>query len=191
MDLLRRLMATESMQEFYLVGGTALALRYGHRTSVDLDLFTSNPFDSQALAECLVRQFALQELTIHENTVSGVIGTIKVDCLAHRYPLLFAVEEVDGIRLLASPDIGAMKLNAISNRGSKKDFWDYHELLKHFKREDLLSFYEKKYPHGSTWSLEKSLVYFDDAELEPDPLSLKGESWADVRSAILRSNRWS
>jgi len=190
MELLRRLMAAEPLGNFYLVGGTALALRYGHRISVDLVLFTSDPFDAEMLSAYLVRQFAMTESKSHENSVSGVVGSIKLDCLAHRYPRVVGIEEVDGIRLLASEDIGAMKLNAIANRGSKKDFWDYHELLKHFSREELLSFYGIKYPHASAWTVEKSLTYFDDAEREPDPVSLTGESWDDIRASILKANRW-
>jgi len=187
--LLNRLMAEAPLSNFYLVGGTALALRYGHRVSVDIDLFTDAPFDAVRLRACLTQSYQLEESTIEENTLLGVIGGIKCDCMAHQYPMVAGVQNYDGVRLLAVEDIAAMKLNAIANRGSKRDFWDMHELSRHFDRESILSFYEKKYPHGSRWSVEKSLCYFLDADREPDPVCLKGLNWSQVKSEIADWNR--
>ena len=82
-----------------------------------------------------------------------------------------------------------MKLNAIANRGSKKDFWDYAQLLEHFDQENLLSFYTKKYPNGNLWNLEKSLCYFDDAENDPDPISLTDQTWDQVKKVITANCR--
>lgn len=188
-ELLRHLMQVDRLKSFYLVGGTALALRYGHRVSVDLDLFTHESFDSQQLAKLLVDEFDLTESVVEKNTVLGLIHGIKTDFIAHRYALVNGIEEIDGLRLLSVEDIAAMKLNAIANRGSKKDFWDLYELLQHFGREELLQFYEQKYPADSIWNVEKSLVYFDDAEADPDPVDLKGRSWAEVKTGIQQRNR--
>lgn len=188
-DLLRHLMQVDNLKSFYLVGGTALALRYGHRISVDLDLFTHESFDSEQLSQLLIDEFSLTESMVEDNTVLGLIHGIKTDFIAHRYPLLNGIEEIDGLRLLAVEDIAAMKLNAIANRGSKKDFWDLYELLQHFEREELFQFYQQKYPAGSIWNVEKSLTYFDDAEADPDPVDLKGRSWTEVKTGIQQTNR--
>lgn len=189
LTLLDRLMRAEPLNGFYLVGGTALALRYGHRISVDLDIFTHLPFDASKLAEFLAAECALTEVIVAENTVLGVMSGIKTDFIAHRYPLIAGVQLVEGVRLLATEDIAAMKLNAIANRGSKKDFWDLYELLQHFSRQELLSLYEKKYPQASVWNVEKSLSYFDDADAEPDPVDLRGLTWGQVKTYICESNR--
>lgn len=189
--LLRRLMQVDALKPFYLVGGTALALRYGHRTSVDLDLFTHTRFNSTELAELLVHAFNLNEAVVETNTVLGRINGIKTDFIAHRYSLVSGVEANDGIRLLAVEDIAAMKLNAIANRGSKKDFWDLYELLQHFKRDELFEFYHQKYPAGSLWNVEKSLAYFDDADADPDPVDLSGRTWDEVKAGIQQVNRLS
>lgn len=130
--LLHQLMREEALRSFYLVGGTTLALRLGHREPVDVVMFTGASFDAAGLAAHLQASCGLIESRVGENTVRGLIDGIKVDFLAHRYPLLKETEVVDGIRLLSLADIAAMKLNAIANRGSKKDFWDYCELLNHF-----------------------------------------------------------
>ncbi len=189
LQLLRQLMLEESLRAFYLVGGTALALRFGHRESVDVDLFTHTDFDARRLATDLQASFDLTGLQTGSNTIRGVIGGVKTDFLAHRYPLLGEVEDHDGIRMLSLADLAAMKLNAIANRGSKKDFWDYCELLNHFSREEMLSFCRSKYSGDSVWNVEKSLSFFDDAELEPDPKDLRGKSWDSVKQIIAESNR--
>lgn len=187
-QLLNRLMAEETLSNFFLVGGTALALRYGHRISVDIDLFSDSAFDAIRLAERLTQQYKLEESIVEENTVLGVIDGIKCDCMAHQYSMVVGVEEIEGVRLLAVEDIAAMKLNAIANRGSKKDFWDLYELMQHFSREQLLQYYEEKYPHASLWAVEKSLSYFEDAESDPNPRCLRGRRWDQIKSEILKWN---
>lgn len=187
--LLLRLLAAEPLKEFSLAGGTALALHYGHRISMDIDLFTHQPFDAGQLTEFLSEFFELTQSTTEKNTVLGIIENIKVDCLTHQYPLIRGVQKKDNIRLLSVEDIAAMKLNAIANRGCKKDFWDLFELIQHFERDELLAFYERKYPHSNVWTVEKSLSYFDDAENDPNPLCLKGLSWKTVKSGISNWNR--
>jgi hypothetical protein len=189
-DLLVRLMETPLLAGFFLAGGTGLALHCGHRKSVDLDLFTAESFDADHLAYCLQEEFNLRQGVVKANTVLGWIDGIRVDCMAHRYDPIAKSIELDGIRVLSIEDIAAMKLNAIANRGSKKDFWDLHELMQHYSREALLGFFETKYPQSSRWSLEKSLVYFEDAESDPDPICLQGRNWAKIKAAIQKWSRF-
>ena len=187
--LLHELMQEPLLKDFHLVGGTNLALRYGHRESVDIDLFANEAFDAGALHARLADRFAISESAVSANTVRGVIRGIKIDSIAHRFALVAAPEELDGIRMLSAADIAAMKLNAIANRGGKKDFWDYHELLKRHTCEEMLGFYAIKYPNGSTWNVEKSLSYFDDADNEPDPKDLRGIEWAQIKAELSSGNR--
>jgi len=83
MKLRKRLMAIEELRDFYLVSGTALALRFGHRFSVDLDLFTLEPFDSAALSKELIRQLGMVQAESMQNTVRGLVGGIKLECITH------------------------------------------------------------------------------------------------------------
>ena len=187
--LLQKLMRLPYLQQFSLVGGTSLALRLGHRVSDDIDLFTCETFDSQALAENLKKDFNMTGVETAENTVRGIVEGIKVDLIAHRYPQLKPVDEMDGLRLSSIEDVAAMKLNAIANRGSKKDFWDLAELFKFFSKEQLLWFCSEKYQGDSLWNVEKSLCYFDDAESDPDPRYLRGKTWEQVKTEILLQQR--
>lgn len=110
-----------------------------------------------------------------------------MDLIANRYQLLEPIERIDGIRMAGLKDIAAMKINAISNRGAKKDFWDYAALLSLHTTEEMLSFYKAKYPSANAWHAEKSLAFFDDAENEPDPRDLSGRTWPEIKQIISRS----
>jgi predicted nucleotidyltransferase component of viral defense system len=191
LDLLHKLMKDKRLNPFALAGGTALALRFGHRTSIDLDLFTVTAFDSQEAADLLKTFYGMTESETATNTVRGIIDGIKIDLIAHRYSLLSPFVETEGIRMFSCEDIAAMKLNAITNRGCKKDFWDYAELLTVYSRDDMLSFFSRKYANDSLWNVEKSLTYFDDAEVDPDPRDLRGQSWEMIKQTVLASARLS
>ncbi len=189
LELLRRLMQDPALDGFSLVGGTSLALRFGHRESVDIDLFTQNGFDAPVFAERLKERYGMVQTETADNTVRGVIAGVKVDLIAHRYPRIAPDEEIDGLRLCSVEDVAAMKLNAVANRGSKKDFWDCAELLQHYTCEQLLGFCGQKYQGDSLWNVEKSLCYFDDAECEPDPRDLRGQTWGQVKKVIIAQSR--
>ena len=188
-ELLRKLMQEDFLSPFYLVGGTALALQLGHRISVDIDLFSGETFDVQSITDMLRDRFLIQSLETDRNTVRGEVDGIKLDIMAHRYPMIEDSLVVDGLRMANLKDIAAMKLNAIANRGSKKDFWDYAELLNRFCRDEMLGFFAEKYADENVWYVEKSLSYFMDADEEPDPLDLKGRTWSDVKKSVMESNR--
>ena len=88
LELLKSLQSKDYLHGFYLVGGSALALYYGHRKSVDLDLFSTFDFDSEKLLEEMHQDFAFQIFHSSRNTLKGSINKINVDILAHRYPLV-------------------------------------------------------------------------------------------------------
>ena len=172
--------------DFFLVGGTALAIQQGHRLSVDLDFFRIEAFDSNELAEMVLSDIpANQVISSSENSLHLVIRGVKVDVLRYSYPLLESLIEADGYRMASIVDIAAMKLSAITNRGSKKDFFDLAQLLHSFELRELLDFYCQKFPQYDPLFVIRSLSYFDDAELEPDPLMLTRLSWEEVKRKIL------
>ena len=192
LSLLKALLAHEECRCFSLAGGTALALHFGHRISVDLDLFSQDRFNSNMLFESLraseMFRDNLASCSQSVNSLSLFIKRkdkkIKVDFIRHHYPLLSPVQYIDDIRIFSVQDIAAMKLNAVANRGAKKDFFDVHRLLKQFSLSELLAYFEKKYDQINSFTVLKSLLYFDDAESEPDPISLIDTSWDEVKSTL-------
>src|SRR5688500_11434275 len=109
LDLIRRLMADEKFNDFNLVGGTALALKIGHRRSVDIDLFTAKNFDAGAIAGHVKSAYNAESVHTIKNGVFCFIDDVKVDLVAHKFPLVKEVENVAGVRMNSLLDIGAMK----------------------------------------------------------------------------------
>ncbi len=184
LELLRRLLAIPSFSSLRLAGGTSLALQYGHRKSVDIDLFGSMALDGDTLSSILSEVGEVKRLNNRVNIHMYSIDGVKVDIVNYPYPWIDALYIKDGLRLASDKDIGAMKLAAITGRGTKKDFIDLYELLQHYSLSELIGFYEQKYPDGSVFLVMKSLVYFEDADAEIEPLLLRSYSWEHVKMHI-------
>jgi len=153
------------LKDFWLAGGTALALQAGHRTSDDMDLFTQQDFDTNQLLEYLESNYHFKLEYSSRNTLRGVIGNSNLDLIAHKYPLSGNCITVEGIRLLSIEDIAAMKLNAIAGDGTRaKDFIDIYFILKQFTLSRILDFYSTKYTKRNRFHVLKSLSYFDDID---------------------------
>lgn len=185
---LRDLQEPLSSTGFALAGGTSLALRLGHRLSTDLDFFTTEPFEPESLAERL--GLGPSAITgIAKGTLQAQLNGLKIEFLRHGYPALEPMETIEQIRLWSLADVTAMKINALINRGSKKDFHDLAALLEHQPLEALLDHYRRKYQPASIFMAIRSLAWFEDAEAEPDPISLTGATWPDIRQTIEKAIR--
>lgn len=167
----------------YLAGGTALALHLGHRLSYDLDFFTAKQFTTQALLKKLGRIKSYHHERISWGTILGRLGDVKFSLFYYQYPLLKKPIKFQGINAASIEDIAAMKVAAVSERGTKRDFIDLYFILQKFTIADVLNFYEKKYKKLSSnlMHIKKSLVYFADAEGEEMPKMLKVISWPAVK----------
>lgn len=169
----------------YLAGGSCLALHYGHRISVDFDFFTPSEFKSEGIVRRLnqVGKFILQEAA-EKNTLLGLFNNVKFSLFLYRYPLIFKPKKYLNILLADPRDIAAMKLAAVMDRGTKKDFVDLYFLNKKgVSIEQAFKYYDKKYKSlaNNLYSLIKSLSYFDDAEKLEMPLMIKKVSFEKVK----------
>ena len=190
LELLRHLMESPYLKECRLVGGTSLALQYGHRSSVDLDMFGNIPDDDQALLDILECFGHVQAQKTSKYIKSFVVDNIKVDFVNYsRYPWLDDAVEEEGMRLAAPKDIAAMKTYAIQNRGSKKDFIDLYFLLQHFTLEKILEFYAQKYSNYSMFRTRMALTYFEDAENQESPVMFEKVEWEQVKETISKEVR--
>jgi predicted nucleotidyltransferase component of viral defense system len=179
--LLEDLQSVEEFLKLRLVGGTSLALQIGHRISVDLDLFGEVDFDSQ-----LFNDFdKVQVIKKSKNINIFEINDVKVDIVNYSYPWLDNELHIENTRLASLKDIAAMKIAAVTGRGSKKDFVDLFFLLKEFSFNEIMSFYEQKYSDASIYLALKSLLYFDDADNEPPLNMLIDTHWQGVKDRII------
>jgi hypothetical protein len=186
LELLKKLMDDNFLKDFALVGGTALALRLGHRISADIGLFTNTPFNSNQFAEYLQSEFKFSPDFIADNTINGEINGIIVDCIEHQYQWIEKYDSFDGIRLAGYKDIAAMKLNAISGNGTRlKDFIDVAYLSEVLSLNEMLHAYHQKYTSNPLIAL-KSLVYFDDINFD-EPIMMATNntfSWKKIENRI-------
>lgn len=187
LELLMRLMEEDSLASTRLVGGTALALQYGHRMSIDLDFFGQIEEDIEGLRDVLRKTGRLKILKETKNIRIYMINDIKIDFVNyHCYPWIDVAIEENGIRLASPKDIAAMKINAIEGRGTKKDFIDIYCLLQHYSLQDILDFYQQKYPENSLFRALMSLSYFEDADPQLMPKMFLSTGWEEMKTVIKR-----
>ena len=185
LELLKKLMSENLFSEFNLVGGTSLALQLGHRNSIDIDLFGNSEINSELFIKKLNSFGEISVTQSSKNILITKIKNVKVDFVNYKYPLLTDILVIDTIRMLSTKDIAAMKLNAIAGRGSKKDFIDLYFLLQEFSLAEIFSFYEQKFNDGSIFLVQKSLTYFEDADLQLQPKMFKDFDWEICKQKIL------
>lgn len=187
--VLQRLGPFTQQHDFYLAGGTALAVHLGHRRSQDLDWFTTGRIpDAMSLATSIRKEgIPLEVRQVARGTLNGSVSKIPVSFFEYQYPLLqkeIFWSEVD-CRLASLPDIACMKLSAIAQRGHKKDFVDLYALgIKSFSLKQMLSFYRKKYSLKDIAHVLFALTYFDDAEKERMPVMLWETRWNTIKTTI-------
>lgn len=171
--LVQQLQAIPELQEFYLVGGTALALQFGHRNSIDIDLFTINKFDDAFVIDLISKQYSVNEILRRSNTIICLINNIKTDFIWHNYDLLKPPVTEEGISFLSKEDIAAMKFHAIIQSGKRlKDFIDVYFLLQHFSMKQMIEFFAAKYTYSNPMIAMKAVNFFGDIDENMDPPKL-------------------
>lgn len=186
LELLKKIQSKKLFKELRLVGGTSLALQIGHRISIDLDLFgILNNTDKLDIDKTLSDIGKLKTLHHTNNINIYTLNDVKVDIVNYHYPWLNKEIIIGDIKLASIKDIAAMKLSAISGRGSKKDFIDLFFILKQFSLKEIIEFYEIKYNDGSVFQVLRSLAYFDDADIEVMPKMFVEVSWKKIKKTII------
>ena len=175
-----------SAKGFYLGGGTAVALYLGHRRSVDFDWFIGESIQDPLLLAGQLRECdpRLEGVQVAPGTLHAVIQGVRISFFAYPYPVIgepTAWPEYS-VGLASLDDLACMKLAAIAQRGSRKDFVDLHAIaLNHKPIQVLLALYRRKYRTEDIAHILVGLTYFDDAEEEPMPIMLGGPSWDEVK----------
>jgi predicted nucleotidyltransferase component of viral defense system len=184
-QVLRKIRETQVLENFYLAGGTALSLILGHRKSIDLDFFSFS-FPKFEILVAKLKTLNPKVINQDKGTLDLYMDDVKVSFLEYKYPLVGDFLEFDQVKVASLEDIACMKLSAISSRGSKKDFIDLYFILQKFGLGELLALFEKKFK-GVDYQMShilKSLVYFEEAEKQPDPEFLVDVDWNEVKSFL-------
>ena len=182
---------TQVRKEFYLAGGTALALQIGHRKSLDLDWFTPKSFSTKSLKNQLKNLGKLEIYEEEKDTLNCALDRVRLSFFEYPYKILFPFLKYKIIKLADIRDIACMKIDAISSRGNKKDFIDIYFLLEEFSLKELLNLFDRKYKEIKYNRLHilKSLTYFERAEREPMPIMLKMVNWGEIKKEITKKTK--
>jgi len=183
-NILALLAKQKFIKDFYLAGGTALALQIGHRTSIDLDFFTSEKFEPKQIIQELSKlgKFVLE--TESWGTIIGQLNNVKIDFLYFQHKLLKPSKKLFNIKLANPIDIALMKIPAIGSRGSKKDFIDLYFVTKNIMSlKQLFKLLPKKFKKVDyeSYHLIRGLTYFKDADKQPMPKMFCQANWQKIK----------
>jgi len=188
LSILKELMQIPEFNQFSLVGGTALSLKYGHRLSVDLDFFSHQEMNKDFLIDFLRTKYSNRFIIENTQAKWGIfcyIDNIKIDIVQYPHNIIGKIENRESIRFYHDKDLMAMKIQAILGRGKKKDFWDIAELLEHYSVQEMIDCHKAKYPNQMLGiSIPQALTYFVDADESEEPITLKPLTWEKVKSTI-------
>ena len=188
LSILNELMHFPELNQFSLVGGTALSLKYGHRISIDLDLFSDQEMNKDLLIAFLRSKYTDRFIIENTQAKCGIfcyIDDVKIDIVQYPHSLIGPIELFESIRFCNDRDLMAMKIQAILGRGKKKDFWDIAELLEHYSVEEMMECHKAKYPNQMLGiSIAQALTYFVDADESEEPQTIKPITWYEVKENI-------
>jgi len=169
----------------YLALGTALALQFRHRESVDLDFVCEQGFPT-GFREALSALGSVTVVREEEGTFDGTLNNVKISMFAYPYPRLYSTLSYEGIALADARDIAAMKILAVTQRAARKDFVDLYILIKRYGLPALLDLFDAKFASASfsRTHLLKSISYFADAEADPMPVMRTSVSWNEIKKTL-------
>ena len=193
--LLNKISAVIAEGNFYLAGGSGLALQIGHRISEDLDFFKESSFTPGILLTKL-RETAekVEEIIIERDTLVVILDGVRLSFFKYDVPLVYPPIILRGVRVADWRDISAEKFKTLAQRGSKKDFYDLYAII-HCQRvsiEEVVGIMKRRFASSGLnfYHVLRSLAYFEDAEKEPEPSLIKNEySWDEVKNYFVENIR--
>ena len=173
------------LNDFYLAGGTAVALHLGHRLSHDLDFFSAKPFDGVLLKSRISELGNYEDDVSRDNNTIGSFNGTKLSFMYFKPGLTEAPQQFAGVTIASLKDLMTMKVSAISQRGAKRDFIDLYFIMKKLEMSiaDVMLHYFEKYKDFKPNPLHalKSLTYFEDAEKEIMPDMTAPVQWPEIK----------
>jgi hypothetical protein len=179
--------------KFYLAGGTALALQLGHRLSVDLDFFSPTE-DIPTLRPGLEKAFATFSPTRADSAWGNLVylaRNIRTGFYGYGYEMVAPLVETQEARLASVEDIALMRLDTLLGRAARKDFYDLYFICQNISLRTILDMAPRKYPSVRDFESQtvKRLVYFENAEADPDPQLLSSVSWQQVKDYFVQKSK--
>jgi len=184
-QLLEAIGRLELPSAFYLAGGSAAALYLGHRVSVDLDFFTPEAdYDIEATLRALS---SVGRLHVQQQAAGRLIGSlnqVQVSFFVYPYPLLRPAQNLQGVRVADLYDIALMRIIAITQRGTRRDFVDPYFICRSgIELSRLLEGLPEKYPSIDypSYHVLRSLAHFADADKDAPPRPRVAWDWEQIK----------
>ena len=177
---------------FYLAGGTGLSLQTGHRKSFDLDFFTDKEFRPEELSSFIRRKkLPMQGEMLRHGTLYCILSDVKTSFIFYDAPLIFPLVRFNSVSVADRRDIITEKLRTVGDRGQKKDFYDLYVGIRELGINKIVEFSFRKYGKSVNYfHLLKGLTYFEDADKNPDPITLdKTLSWPEIRTFFISHSK--
>ncbi|MBR1884405.1 MAG: nucleotidyl transferase AbiEii/AbiGii toxin family protein [Clostridia bacterium] len=195
-NVLKKVIASLPLEDYYMAGGTALSLQCGNRMSYDFDFFTKIKFDAVVLASYLSSLGNFKVIYEKDSTLHGILDGVNITFLYYPNPMIEDYvydDEIEGLKYASIKDISVMKLVALSSRGSKKDYYDLMYMIKYKDidiRETFMNLdvkFEGK--NINKMHIVQSLTYFDDAECEPDLILMVNIDWEEIKRFFVKAQK--
>ena len=183
------------LRPFYLGGGTALALRLGHRISQDLDLFANIDSLDDDFRHSIIEELRKGHVVnVLRDSVFGLILEANgqpISFFSYGYPMLEPTDLVSGVQIAGILDIGLMKMDAVAGRGTRRDFYDLYFIASRVSLDELFAQSTKKYPHSRGFEMRVlvALVDFDAADQDEEPTLLLPAEWSEVKAFFITEAR--
>ncbi|MHB8482303.1 MAG: nucleotidyl transferase AbiEii/AbiGii toxin family protein [Nitrospiria bacterium] len=191
-ELLKKLDKIVRARKCLLAGGTGLALQLGHRISADLDFFTETTFSTEKVFQ-EIRRLGLNPRVLEESegSLTVTIDGTKVSIFRYLYPFIEEMKDADGVPVAGIIDIASMKIIAVNQRGAKRDFFDLYFILQDIPFWKIAENMVKRFGNDriNPVHIGKSLVFFNDADTDPDPRLIGKDkpSWEKVKKLFIKN----
>lgn len=180
------------VEKYYLGGGTALSVYYGHRFSHDLDFFSQHPVKPFVITAGLKDKGRLEIFQNEQGTFNGILNGVKLSFFIYPYKMIRPFQKFSGVKIASIEDIACMKLDALSSRGTKRDFIDLYTVCQRdYSLQDIFQLFHEKYQETDYSKLHilKSLIYFEDAEGQEMPQMIGKVEWDKIKEYFLNKTK--
>ena len=190
--LLKKISEVVSIDNYYMIGGTALSLQLGLRESYDFDFCVKNDFNNELLLKELKSIGDIEVIQNQKGTCDVLLNGVQVSFFYYPNKVIkdfVTVEEMPKLKLASILDIAAMKLVAIGGRGAKKDFFDLYNIIEkcNINVDELVHGLIKKCGNNVNYvSIIMGLSYFEDAEDEILPNTFVNYNWENIKKFFIK-----
>ena len=191
-DLLKKISEGVSIDDYYMIGGTALSLQLGLRESYDFDFCVKSQFNNEILLSELKNIGNVEVLQNQKGTCDVLLNGVQVSFFYYTNKVIkdfVKAEEMPKLKIASVLDIAVMKIVAIGGRGAKKDFFDLYNIIEKCKitiDELVEGLIQKCGDNVNYVNIIMGLSYFEDAEDEILPDTFVNYDWQKIKEFFIK-----